>query len=136
MAQKRKTEQTDQRAQPDPKIVALLRPSIPKWLDELSAEKTFACELDLLASEFRVFCHVARRESGKKGRGCCDESIPNMAKVCRLSENTIRASLRKLISLGLVIKKARPFKKKYRTNLYWIVPKSKDWTKTGSSDPF
>lgn len=92
----------------EPDILLWPRPYIPRWLDDFY----------LTASEFRVFLHVLRRESGYKGRGRCDESVKNMAKVCRLHKNTITRSLKELVKLGLLKRKDR-YK---QPNLYTVVP--------------
>ncbi|MGA2660219.1 MAG: helix-turn-helix domain-containing protein [Verrucomicrobiota bacterium] len=106
--------------QPDPGIATWLRPSIPAWLDDY----------DLKPSEFRLFCHVARREGGKAGKGCCNAAVPTIAKVCRLSENTVRKGLRQLVSLGLLLCKPR----QHKTTLYRLVPKGKDWKSARYAD--
>jgi hypothetical protein len=52
----------------------------------------------LTASEFRVLAHVSRRA----GKGECNASVPNMAKVCKLEEKTIRKALSGLVEAGLL----------------------------------
>jgi DNA-binding transcriptional ArsR family regulator len=61
---------------------------IPAWLDDAG----------LRPASFRVLCRVARRD-GKDG---CFESIPLMAKGCRLKESTVREALKDLIEAGLI----------------------------------
>lgn len=66
-------------------------PFIPAWLDDYG----------LKTSDFRVLCRVCRR-------GDCFESVPNIAEGCRLHEDTVRASLNRLVALGLITKQKRP----------------------------
>jgi hypothetical protein len=118
---KRKAKKAKQISPPwpaaDPEIEKLLRPSIPVWLDDAK----------LSASEFRVFCRVLRRASGKNGRGCCHEAVPNIAKGCRLSHNTVRKSLRRLVELGFLQKKEKYKLRSRQADRYRVVPTKKDW---------
>jgi DNA-binding MarR family transcriptional regulator len=128
-----KRNRTSKAQELDPEIVKLFRPSIPDWLDELPK---WIDEEGLKPSEFRVFCHVLRRGSGKDGYGWCIESVPNQAKVCKLSPNTVRKCLQKLVKLGLI--ESRP--KHLHPTRYRIVPKNRKWEKKApeprEDDPF
>jgi hypothetical protein len=59
------------------------------------------CDFGLSAHEFRVVCRVARR-------GNCFESIPNMAKGCRMNVRTFRAALKTVVSFGIVRREHKP----------------------------
>lgn len=47
--------------------------------------------------EFRLLCHIVRR-------GSCWESIPNMAKHCRMSKDRAWQAVRRLVELRLITK--------------------------------
>ena len=76
-------------------------PFIPGELDDAG----------LTVAQFRVFARIARR-------GVCSESVPNMAKGCRLNEDTIWDALRSLLERGMLSKMARPG----QATLYTIKP--------------
>ena len=65
-------------------------PFIPNTLDDAG----------LTPGQFRVFCRISRR-------GICSESVPAMARGCRLDDDTVWKVLRSLIELGMVSKVAR-----------------------------
>jgi hypothetical protein len=75
-------------------------------------------ERGLSASEFRVFCHVARRA----GNGVCFASVPNMAAVCQLHPQTIRDALKNLTNLSMIGVTHRPG----QSSEYKIIPES-EW---------
>lgn len=54
----------------------------------------------LTAPQFRVWCRISRR-------GICSESVPNMAKACRLNDDTVWSALSFLCAAGLVKRTAR-----------------------------
>ncbi|MDF5717294.1 MAG: helix-turn-helix domain-containing protein [Rhizonema sp. NSF051] len=90
--------------------VQLSIPFIPVWLDDYG----------LTPAEFRVYCHVVRR-AGKNG--LCWESVPRIAKACRLSRNLTMAALRVLTEVHrLLIKNKRVGE----TDEYTLAPSS-DW---------
>lgn len=71
-------------------------------------------ELDdrgLSASQFRVFCRIARR-------GDCWEPIPKFARGCRLNEGTVTTALNFLCDCRLIKKMSRPG----RTSIFKINP--------------
>jgi hypothetical protein len=76
-------------------------PFIPSILDDAG----------LLASEFRVYCHISRR-------GQCFGTINDICEHCRLNEHTVRKALSKLLKLGAIFKEERPG----RTTLYETQP--------------
>src|SRR5579883_712649 len=83
-------------------------PFIPAWLDDYG----------LSAIEFRVYCHVTRR-AGKGGK--CWESVPRIAKACRLGRNVTLKALHTLTEVyRLLIKNKRPGE----TDEYSIAPES------------
>ena len=64
-------------------------------------------ELDdacLTASEFRVYCHIARREGSN---GDCYATAATMAKKCRLNEDTVWDALASLVRQNLIRKVSR-----------------------------
>ena len=63
---------------------------IPAWLDDS----------DLSSQEFRLYCHISRR-------GTCYESIPAIARACRLHSSTVKRGLKELHRRGLVQKESR-----------------------------
>lgn len=69
---------------------------IPSFLDDYG----------LSPYEFRVYAHVLRRAGGGK----CWESIPNMAKHCRMNEKTTRRAIQRLIDLRMIRPQLRPGK--------------------------
>lgn len=73
---------------------------IPAWLDDYG----------LSGPEFRVYCHLSRREGTDPAYG----SVPNIAKVCRLDPRTVRSCLVTLEAEKLIEKRPRPG----RTSLY------------------
>lgn len=83
----------------------------------------------LHASEFRVYCHLARRSQS----GQAWPSIASIAKTCRLHEDTVRGALGLLCGAGMIECVARPG----MTCLYRITPMSRwhqppmsQWNKT------
>jgi hypothetical protein len=62
-------------------------------------------------SEFRVFCHVARR-------GECFETVNSISKHCRITEPTVRRSLQSLAAQRFLIREQRIG----RTTLYEVAP--------------
>ncbi len=68
-------------------------------------------------TEFRIFCHVARR--GKR----CYSSIPTMAKICQLNKATVRLTLKKLVKRGQLAMEYRSGK----PSAYTIVKQSQGW---------
>ena len=57
-------------------------------------------EAGLTPSEFRIFCHVARR-------GECFAAIETIAEICRLSKDTVRAGLKSLAMQSFLIRQPR-----------------------------
>jgi len=87
-------------------------PFIPAALDDAG----------LTPAQFRVFCRIARR-------GHCSESIANMAKGCRLADNTVWPAIRSLVALGMVARVARPGRSTIltvRPPSQWSQPTPKD----------
>lgn len=78
------------------------RPFIPSDLDDSG----------LSASEFRVYCHLARRDPAWA-------SIATMSDTCRLHKKTVAAVLRTLVDRGMITKVIRPG----WTNLYRLTAK-------------
>jgi DNA-binding MarR family transcriptional regulator len=76
-------------------------------------------ELGLTTSEFRVYCHLARRAKN----GCCRPGHDSIAKVCRLEVKTVRRVLDSLVKRGLVKVEHR----QGDTNVYQLTPAS-CWT--------
>jgi DNA-binding MarR family transcriptional regulator len=76
-------------------------------------------ELGLTTSEFRVYCHLARRAKN----GCCRPGHDSIAKVCRLEVKTVRRVLDSLAKRGLVKVEHR----QGDTNVYHLTPAS-CWT--------
>jgi hypothetical protein len=54
---------------------------------------------------FRLFCRICRRWDAARG---CDESVPNMAKACRMKGDTAWVALRELEARGMVRRTSRP----------------------------
>ena len=76
-------------------------------------------ELDdygLNPSQFRVYCHLARRASSGKAW----PSLPNIARTCHIHEQTARMALTVLVDRCLLAKESRPGK----TAFYRINPRS------------
>ena len=65
-------------------------PFIPAWLDES----------DLSSQEFRIYCHVSRR-------GRCYESVPSIARACRLHISTVKRALKALTTRRLLSRTQR-----------------------------
>jgi len=68
-----------------------MKPFIPASLDDLP----------LTPNQFRIVCHIARR-------GDCYESVPNMAKHCGISPNTIWSILKHLEACKIIVRARRP----------------------------
>ena len=77
---------------------------VPAWLDDLG--------LDPYA--FRLLAHMARR-AGRGGE--CFESVPNMARHCRMGQTRAGRALRDLLRAGLVRFHAR---RRGRCNVYLV----------------
>ena len=110
----------------DPEIEKREKPLIPAWLDE---PKTNG---NLTPLEFRAFCHIARRQSGKigygkKAKGYCHDTMQTFATACGVSQNTLRKAIDGLFSKGLIYRLQRPMigPGEYQTNLFAIVPKGR-----------
>lgn len=65
----------------------------------------------LSASEFRVFCHVARR-------GECFSSVETISRICRLDDQTVRDVLKRLVEKKFLIREMRSG----TSNLYRVAP--------------
>jgi hypothetical protein len=76
-------------------------PFIPSKLDDAG----------LTPAQFRIVCRVSRR-------GSCHESIPNLAKGCRLAITTVKAVLPFLVSINVLFKEKRPG----QTSIYKVKP--------------
>lgn len=76
-------------------------PFIPSKLDDAG----------LTPAQFRIVCRVSRR-------GSCHESIPNIAKGCRLAITTVKTVLPFLVSRRVLSKEKRPG----QTSIYKINP--------------
>lgn len=66
-------------------------------------------DLGLSPAQFRVYCHLARRAntgSGIEGRAW--PAVPEMARCCRLHEDTVRTALRWLAAHRLLTRERRP----------------------------
>lgn len=57
-------------------------------------------DFGLSAAQFRIFCRISRR-------GRCDEAVPNMARTCRLSQNTVWSALAFLRDAGMIRRTSR-----------------------------
>lgn len=73
-------------------------------------------EAGLTASQFRVLAHLRRRGDNLTGR--CDPSIPEIARVCRMAEKTVKGALKELEGNDVV----RAEKRSGRTKTFSI-----DW---------
>jgi hypothetical protein len=83
-------------------------PFIPVWLDDYG----------LSAIEFRIYCHIVRR-AGKGGK--CWESVPRIAKACRLGRNVTLKALHTLTEIyQLLVRNKRPGE----TDEYSLAPQS------------
>ena len=72
-------------------------------------------DLGLSSSQFRVYCHLARRSNaGSVDAGVAWASVSEMSRVCRLHPGTVRAALGFLLRGGLICSQPRPG----RTTLY------------------
>lgn len=92
-------------------------PFIPAWLDDLGLSK----------SAFRVVCHLWRRR-GNDGR--CNPSAGSIAKVCRITDQTIWSALTELEAKGLLSRRAG-----YRnSNHYTLIAPSSVTTKEGATE--
>ena len=60
-------------------------PFIPSGLDDYG----------LSTAEFRIVCHISRR-------GVCKSAIPTMARVCCMSQKTLKTALRRVVQYGIV----------------------------------
>jgi hypothetical protein len=78
-----------------------LRPFIPSQLDDYR----------LPPALFRLVGRIARRV-------VCTESVPNMARGCRLNPKTVKAALPQLVALGIVSKE----KRRGKTSVYGLAP--------------
>lgn len=74
---------------------------------------------NLLAAE-RIVAHICRRQGGKKNqeRRGCFESIPNMAKACRIRINRFRKLIHWLTKAGILIAEHR----EHRSTKYTVAP--------------
>jgi hypothetical protein len=72
-------------------------------------------DLGLSATEFRVFCHLARR--GAKDE-YCRPGHESIAKICKLEIKTVRKALASLEQRGLIRVESRPGE----TNVYVLMP--------------
>jgi hypothetical protein len=79
-------------------------PFIPAWLDDSH----------LTATQFRVFCHIARR-------GNCWESLPTMAECCRMRRPTVQTALGELAKMNVITKEKRTG----QTSIYRLTPSPK-----------
>lgn len=57
-------------------------------------------DMGLTANEFRIYAHLARRANKKSKQAW--PSIPSMAKVCRISEESVRYALKCLEGFGMI----------------------------------
>ncbi len=83
-------------------------------------------ELGLTTSEFRVYCHLARRAKN----GCCRPGHDSIAKICRLEVKTVRRVIEALA-------KRRLLKVEHRqgdTNVYHLISPT-SWLKEFTSIP-
>jgi Helix-turn-helix domain len=89
-------------------------------------------DLGLSATEFRVFCHLARR--GAKDE-YCRPGHESIAKICKLEIKTVRKALASLEQLGMIRVESRPGE----TNVYVLMPpdawQSDDITSPRSTTP-
>lgn len=74
----------------------------------------------LTPAQFRVFCRIARRTK-------CWESIPNIARGCKLNPKTVAGALRVLYERGLILKENRPG----QTHIYQIEHDHMEWYPPG-----
>ena len=81
------------------------KPFIPRALDDFG----------FTPAEFRIVCRISRR-------GDCWESIPKIAKGCKLSVKTVKAVIPALINWGVLVKVPRPG----RTSILRLAP-SRQW---------
>lgn len=90
--------------------VRLPLPFIPIWLDDYG----------LTADEFRIYCHIARR-AGKTGK--CWESVPKIAKACRVCRNVTLKALHALTETYRLLIRS---KRQGETDEYSLAPES-EW---------
>lgn len=90
-------------------------------------------DFGLTQSEFRVFCHIARKDNCGDGYldkrtnklRYCDESVGKMAKTCRINKDILRRTLNALVEKGMVERKLRHKK----PTIYKTVPWPSHWKK-------
>lgn len=81
---------------------------IPGFLDDYPLEP----------EEFRLYAHILRR-AGSNG---CFESIPNMARHCRMGEKSVKNALKLLLAAKMLVATPRPG----ITSVYDLTP-AKEW---------
>jgi hypothetical protein len=65
-------------------------------------------DFGLTPAQFRTYCHVARRaNAGSGSQGSAWPSVPEIARLCRLHEDTVRAALRWLAEHRLLTRERR-----------------------------
>lgn len=86
-------------------------------------------DIGLDPHEFRVYAHAVRRANARTGEpanaGAYYESVTTAAKICRMSIKKYRASIHRLVSMGLLTAAERPG----RTTEYRLTPK-REWRVT------
>jgi DNA-binding MarR family transcriptional regulator len=66
-------------------------------------------DLGLSPAQFRVYCHLARRANAGSGiEGSAWPAVSEIARLCRLHEDTVRAALRWLAAHRLLTRERRP----------------------------
>lgn len=89
---------------------------IPSFLDDYGLDPY----------EFRIYAHILRRAGG----GRCWESIPNMARHCRMNEKTARRAVKRLLTLGMIASCVRQ-----GATTEYTVTNPKQWATPTKSDP-
>ena len=89
----------------------------PKEAEKFAFIPALLDDYGLTPPEFRIFCRISRR-------GVCDESVPNMARGCRMNPDTAWKAIKFLCAVGMVKRTPRHGE----TTVFEITPMSR-WAK-------